>query len=284
MRTPKLRQRGITEREIARLRATHQRVRRGFYTAATDDAWTVYRLRCIAVATSISGAVLAGPSAALMLGLHLVDDPPDKVFIRGVPRGRYGSDVRVVSGAIADTTEVDGLAVTSAAWTVADCARLLPRRDALIVADNALHMQVCSPSDLSGVVVRLAGTRGIERVRWVIRNADGRSESPGETWLRMILEEADIAVDLQVWIDPFRVDLIVAGTRVILEFDGLVKYDDSHPGKVAAAIKAERGRQAALEAVGYLVLRFIWDQLADPDAVLTRVRQAIGGNPARAAG
>lgn len=62
---------------------------------------------------------------------------------------------------------------------------------------------------------------------------------------------------------------------MILEFDGLIKYDKSDPEAVKAAIVAERMRQGRLEAQGYTVIRFIWEQLFDLRTTRLRIRTAL---------
>lgn len=273
-----MRRTGASPSEIKRRRQELTKVRHGEYTEGNPDSWALYRLKCAAVLRALKqGAALAGPSAACVQDLHLVGDPPGLVYVRGVMPGRYGKDVRVITGGTAETVRVEGLLVTTAAWTVADCARLFSRRDALIVADSALHLGKCSVTELTAAVSALAGMRGVAKARWVLANADAASESAGETWLRMVLTDWGYQTRSQVVFGDAnaRVDLLIEGTRVILEFDGLIKYDKSDPEAVKAAIVAERMRQGRLEAQGYTVIRFIWEQLFDLRTTRLRIRTAL---------
>lgn len=68
-----------------------------------------------------------------------------------------------------------------------------------------------------------------------------------------------------------RVDFVVKGTRVVLEFDGRVKYADG----AGRALWDEKRREDRLRALGYLVLRVIWADLADPITLVARIRHAI---------
>jgi hypothetical protein len=72
--------------------------------------------------------------------------------------------------------------VTSAERTVVDCARHLPPHDALGVADAALRRGDVTTRGLAAALARAAGTPGIERARRVVALADGRRESPLESW------------------------------------------------------------------------------------------------------
>jgi hypothetical protein len=263
---------------VARVRATATKVRHGVYTDGDVDAWGLYDLRCAAVLESLNGAVLAGPSAARYLGLPFVGNPPTHVYVRGVRRGTYGTDVKVVSGGRPD---VAGPVVT-APWAVADCARILPRRDALIIADAAAHLGMCAPAELEAVTRSLGRSKGVGRARWISRHVDGRSESPGETWLRMIVRDLGYDVECQVTVVDGRrrprIDLVIADAPVGLEFDGLLKYGEKIDEEEAARrILEEKRRQGRLELLGYHILRFIWEQLFDPVTVGRRIQFALRG-------
>jgi very-short-patch-repair endonuclease len=277
--TAQLRSQGTPKSDILRMRKAAHKIRRGTYTDDPEGPWEIYRLRCLAVGRAIRGAVLAGPSAAVVWGLATVDDPPDFVYIRGVTPGRYGEDVKVISGGTPETTVHRNEAVTTVAWTIVDCARVLTKRDALILADCALHRRWCSLDALREAAGSLGRAKGIARVRWVMANADPNSESPGETWLRMIVAEAGYAVRSQVRITKgdfrARVDLVIDGTNVILEFDGLIKYNETDEGAARQAIVDERRRQADLELMGYRVVRFIWEQLHELESTIARVELAV---------
>jgi very-short-patch-repair endonuclease len=67
----------------------------------------------------------------------------------------------------------------------------------------------------------------------------------------------------------WRVDFLVDGTRVAVEFDGLVKYD------TGAALVEEKRREDRLRALGYEVVRFAWADLNRPQYVRGQVLQAI---------
>ena len=282
--TAQLRSKGTPKSEILRKCNAAHRIRRGTYTDDPEDPWVLYRLRCLAVAQAIRAAVLAGPSAAVVWGLATVDDPPDFVFIRGVTPGRYGEDVKVLSGGTPETTVHQETSVTSVTWTIIDCARVMTKRDALVIADCALHRRWSSLEALRDAAGSLGRAKRMARVRWVIDHADPNSESPGETWLRMIVTEAGYGVRSQVRITEgdfrARVDLMIDGTNVILEFDGLVKYNETDEGTARQAIVDERRRQADLELLGYRVVRFIWEQLRELESTIARVELAISRSSA----
>ncbi|MFN8076624.1 MAG: hypothetical protein U0Q15_14560 [Kineosporiaceae bacterium] len=72
--------------------------------------------------------------------------------------------------------------ITGPLTTVVDCAHLLPGRDALAIADAALRAGLIRREDLARVVTSLGRRSGTARARRVLQLADGRRESPLESW------------------------------------------------------------------------------------------------------
>ena len=68
-----------------------------------------------------------------------------------------------------------------------------------------------------------------------------------------------------------RVDFLVAG-RVVVEFDGLLKYRGEDGPEV---VVAEKRREDRLRELGYEVVRVTWDELAHPERILARIRAAL---------
>lgn len=288
--TGEMRARGASWREVRRQRSASTKVRHGAYASDVTDEWHLFDLRCEATLRSVGGSALAGPAAARFWGLPLVGSAPDVVHVRGVRRGGgYSKAIKVVSGADPDVVDHNGVRVTTVAWTVADCARLLPRRDALIVADAALHRGLCSIADLRHVLHQLGRAKGVARLRWIIANADPASESAGETWMRMVVTDLGYSVVSQFPVQAeghkHRIDLLLQGTHVGLEFDGLIKYgsdlEDPDPEQIARVVRDEKRRHARIEGRGYRLLRIIWEQLSDPTTLDRRIRHALGQGAAR---
>ena len=67
-----------------------------------------------------------------------------------------------------------------------------------------------------------------------------------------------------------RVDFVVG--RVVVEFDGSVKYEGAE-GR--AALVNEKRREDRLRALGYAVVRVVWADLDHPERVATAVRRAV---------
>jgi very-short-patch-repair endonuclease len=117
----------------------------------------------------------------------------------------------------------------------------------------------------------------------LVLRADPACESVGETRTRLLLTDHGLPVRSQVEIcDEVgglvgRVDLLV-GDRVIVEFDGAVKYEGAE-GR--AALVAEKRREDALRALGYVVVRVTWADLASPGRLIAQIRRAMAGLSAR---
>lgn len=154
---------------------------------------------------------------------------------------------------------------TTLARTAADCARCLPPTPALVVVESALR----TGASISEIEACLWG-RGSGAARALVHRADPRSGSSGETVARITIEDAGFTVQSQVHVPGVGwVDMIVEG-RVVVEIDGLAYHGD------ARQFAADRRRDAALVAMGYLVLRFTWvDAVRRPEYVVAMVRQAV---------
>ena len=114
-------------------------------------------------------------------------------------------------------------------------------------------------------------------------HVEPRTESPGESQTRWICAQAGLHLGPQVEIrDEFgilvgRVDFMAPESMTVVEFDGLGKYTD------AETLRAEKRRQVALERLGYVVVRLVHADLANPARVVRLVREGIERSTARAA-
>lgn len=218
----------------------------------------------VLAAVSLNG-VLSCASAADAHGLELLH-PPGAIHVT-VPRGtRWIHRPGVVVHQRAVTID-EG--VTTVPRTAADCARCLPTMDALVVIDSALR----SGASMDTIDACLWG-RGSGPARALLRRADRRSESSGETVGRVVLQDAGLDVEPQVFIQEVgRVDLLVEG-RVVVEIDGFAY----HCG--LEEFTRDRRRDATLQSLGFRVLRFTWaDVVRRPDYVVATVRRVLAQIP-----
>ncbi|WP_157607365.1 hypothetical protein [Sanguibacter suarezii] len=226
-------------------------------------------------------------SAALIWGCDAVglDGQVHLVQRHNQQRGAH-PDVRrhSVTLTAGEVCIVDGYPVTTLGRTVVDCARLLPPHRAVVIADSALRRGL-TVEDLAESLRLAAGRRGICRARDVLSLADGRAESPGESWLRLVAAHGGLpALELQIPVHTHLglkyVDLGWSESKVAVEFDGRVKYEGGDGG---AAFYQEKRRQDALEERGWLVVRVMWEDLHQPDAVVTRLWEALRSQQRRRA-
>ncbi|WP_228461519.1 hypothetical protein [Gordonia spumicola] len=164
-----------------------------------------------------------------------------------------------------DVVEVDGLLVTSLARTAADIALAGRFPQALTVFDAALRA-ACELDALSALLVK--NRKGVGVARRALGFADGRAESPGESWSRAQMIDADLPIpDLQVEYtlrdgSLARCDFGIDG-RFVGEFDGLVKYRrgmrrGEEPENV---VIREKIREDRLRDLGLDVRRWVWADL-----------------------
>jgi very-short-patch-repair endonuclease len=152
----------------------------------------------------------------------------------------------------------------------------------VVSADYALHERRVSEDDLHEAAERVKGWPRSARVRTMVAHVDARSESVGESRLRFAVAMFGITLVPQVpVVDPSngrfvaRVDFVVEGTDVVVEFDGKVKYSDGG----TEALMAEKRREDELRRLGYTVVRVTWRDLYDLPAVVRWIRRAVAASP-----
>jgi hypothetical protein len=175
-------------------------------------------------------------------------------------------------------TRVQGVPATTAARTAIDLARWVTFRSGVVVLDSALR-RGCARTELEEVAARCARWPGIRKARQTLAFADGRSGSPLESISRVLFCERGIPAPQLQWPlgdpeDPFAVvDFFWEEFGVVGEADGLMKYDDEDK---PLALRDEKLRQEAIEAMDYIVVRWGWDDVwRRPDWVEQRIRRAF---------
>ncbi|KGN38245.1 hypothetical protein N803_10855 [Knoellia subterranea KCTC 19937] len=147
----------------------------------------------------------------------------------------------------------------------------------VVSADDALRREKVTQDELKGAVERVENWPDAHKARSMLALCSGLRESVGESRCGIALELAGIRVTPQVEIkDAFgklvgRVDFLVEGTKVIVEFDGKVKFESGNP----EVLWAEKTREDRLRRLGYTVVRLTWADLERPGAVAAKVQAAI---------
>ena len=146
-----------------------------------------------------------------------------------------------------------------------------------VSADNAVHRGLVTIDALTTAGDLVASWPGSSRVRSMLAFVDGRSESVGETRCRIELVTHGIPLVPQVPIRDrdgnvfARVDFVIEGYKVVVEFDGRVKYAEGDK----QVLWDEKRREDRLRALGYLVVRITWADLEHPGAAVAKVRRAM---------
>lgn len=261
------------------MRKDMSRLTQGVYVPKKMDPLERYKLLCVEVQERLHAeATLAGLSAAVMYEIPLIGKPPTKVYVANIAPGSYGKDIRVMPARA--SVLHDGRLLSDPVGMVLDCARLSPSPQALVVADGILAQELCSHDDLLIGAERMRGRPRVGRMRFVARHADPLAESPGETWMRLLAIQLGYEVISQFYVKSGEreafLDLLIAGTRIALEFDGIIKYKKRGLAKVIQ----QQLRDSDLQAIGYRVLHLIWYQFTNMEQLDKRLRYA-GAVPVR---
>ncbi len=232
---------------------------------------------CAAALLVYPDAVLAGTSALLAHGIPVWGADLARPLVRR-PSDRWrGVACFTVRHGVGDVVSTDHGPAQPVARALAEHAVDHGIEPGVVSADAALHRGLLTVEELADAADAVSSWRHGSRAAAMTRHADGRRESVGESRCGISVALAGIAVVPQVEIhEPGgalvgRVDFLVEGTNVIIEFDGRVKYDSGDPG----VLWAEKRREDRLRRLGYVVVRITWADLERPGAVAAKVRAAL---------
>lgn len=258
---------------------TWVRIRRGAY--ATRASWVAlsdaerHLVTARAVLRSLAEpAVLGHVSAAVAWGLPVWGADLSRVHVIR-PARRHGA--RTESGVVhhsatlpdAHVGDVAGIPVTSRVRAMIDHARSTSFESAVVTLDAGLHQRWATPSDLRDMLIWQLDWPGSRAAGRAVAFASPMSESPGESRGRVRLAEAglpepvlqaEIRDDMGRFVG--RSDFLFEAQRTIGEFDGRVKYHRRANGLLPEDVLwQEKVREDALRALGYEIVRFVWDDL-----------------------
>ncbi|MDQ6688281.1 MAG: hypothetical protein M3Z50_11850 [Actinomycetota bacterium] len=207
---------------------------RGVYVAANAPDTLLLRAQALRLVVP-EAAVVTDRTAGWLHGASRILAPNDHL---AVPRVSMFSAVRgtrlrnqlTISGERGfkrgDVTVVHGVLVTTPLRTALDLGRLLHRDQAFAALDAMLRLGVFSSENLVEGVRRFRGYRGVRQLRGLAPLADGRSESPGESVLRLrwldhpLLPRPEPQVPVVTRLGAFWLDLGVERLRFAAEYDG----------------------------------------------------------------
>lgn len=293
---PQLLANGCSDEVIkaAQRRAEWQQVRPGAYLKTEDwDPLEQDERHRVLIAATVpklgTDTVVSHTSAARLHGLPVWVPAATSEVVHvtrnrssgGYRKGRIHAHVGVLEPGM--TTDLNGMAVTSVARTVIDCACTVSFAQGVAMADYAVHSNLTSLTDLADTVDGLGRRQGGSRARQVVISADGRSESPGESFSRLTICQCGLPTpELQFEIRDglqliARSDFAWQQFRTVGEFDGRVKYGRLlKPGQTAGDVLwEEKRREDAIRSLGWEVVRWTWADLANPAALAEMLRRAF---------
>lgn len=284
---------GYTAEQIRQhLRANRwRRIRSGQFAEAVDRSgmppWqrldVEHREAVHAVMNSMRrGAVVVSHQSALVLhGITQWDVSRDEVHVTRTDgrRGRSVAGVRHHAGRLSpeDLTAVEGLPVCTPARALFETACTTSYASAVVGFDAGLRADKLTEPEIERLLNVIRQWPGGPTARSALAFADGRSESAGESRLRLLMAEIGLPKpELQVEFSdsdgPFaRVDFYFPEFRTVVEFDGMIKYAD----KLAEVVLQEKRREDRLRDLGLEVVRVTWVDLTDPEGIARRIRQAF---------
>ncbi|HTY31041.1 DUF559 domain-containing protein [Mycobacterium sp.] len=216
--------------------------------------------------------IIAGRAAAALHGAKWVEDytpieivgpfnhPPPGVIVR---RERIDPE---------DVMQFAGLTVTKPARTAFDLARHLPRDPAVANLDALSAATGVTAAEVTPLIDRHKGARGVRRCRTALSLMDGGAQSPKESWLRLLLIDAGLPQPVtQIRVTDGQLvaylDMGWEGPMVALEYDG-----DQHRTDRRQYVRDIR-RTEMLHRLGWHVIKVINEDR--PNVVIQRARDAL---------
>lgn len=180
------------------------------------------------------------------------------------------------------SVERDRLVLSSPAEVLRELATLLPPWDLVAAADAVVAGRTeCPPTtvaDLAVHVARMRGRRGNARLAAVLPDVRGRSWSPGESLMRLLVLGAGLPEpELNLPVRERRrgctryLDLAWPHAMCVLEYDG-----DDHR-RTKKQWREDEQRRDEIAALGWTIIRANGEDLSHPRRILLRLADELGG-------
>jgi hypothetical protein len=217
--------------------------------------------------------IIAGFSAAALHGSKWVDTARPVDIIHD---NRHSPPGLQIWGDRLESDEfdlMDGVPVTTAARTALDLACWYPTTAAVAAVDALARATDLKMADVELLATRYRGRRGLERARVSLDLVDPGAQSPKETWLRLVLVQANLPrpqTQIPV-LDEFGsaiayLDMGWEDVKIAVEYDG------DHHRSDRSQFGWDIRRLERLQHKGWVVIRVVaGDRPAD---ILQRVRAA----------
>jgi very-short-patch-repair endonuclease len=220
-----------------------------------------------------STAAISHRTAAVLWTMPVAAPTETEVTIAGRRwPARAGIRVYTTRGwAPGDVRELDGIRVTSPAWTLVDIGKLLRREKLEHVVADSLRRRIVSRTELIRELDRHRGRRGVATLRAVVESGPAMTRSAAERRLLRLIRAASLPSPItNVRVGAHEVDFLWPRERVVVEVDGYQWHSDR------AAFERDRLRDAELQALGYRVIRVTWRSLQrEPGAVVGRIAAVL---------
>jgi very-short-patch-repair endonuclease len=271
------------------------RLRHGVYAlaevSAESDPAARHRIDVAAAIAAAEEPTWAfGPSAALLRGLPLPFRAPDRIHLLRKGHADLRSlaqpsrhHLEVPAASIASSSRIgpsDVGAVRGVPCVTRDVAAVtaavgLTTRWQVAIFDAVLWRESSDAETLLAIAGTWRQLGGLERIRRAIDLARTGAQTPLETISRLALVEERLPEpELQVAFHDAEgligyVDMWWPTLGVIGEADGAIKYRSKDD------LLAEKVREDRLRALGFIVVRWTWDEIrTNPAAVAERIRRA----------
>jgi hypothetical protein len=184
-----------------------------------------------------------------------------------------------------DLVTVNEVLVTSPARAALESSALGPSESAFCVLNDLLHRKLVTEAELRSQLVEMETWPGKTAAEVLLRLADGRMESVGESRTFWLLYHQHIPKPVpqhEVKDSTGRLvaklDFAWPELGVWVEFDGREKYEKyRRPGEsVADAVVREKNREDLVRRLtGWQCIRLTWADLSDPRRVAAIIRAAL---------
>ena len=254
--TAQLRAAGIGDQGISKRSKAGglHRLHRGVY--AVGHTRLSFESRCMAAVLALgNGAVISHRSAAALWAMLKPHPGPVEVTVQGDGGRRKRRGIRIhrsptlIAGAV---TRRNAIAVTKPKRTLRDLHRTSPRQVFRHAVRRALDLRLIGSSDL--------------------RDEDHLTRSELERIFRSLCRRHRLPQPgVNARAGPYEVDFLWPNQRLIVETDSWRHHGDRR------AFERDRAKDAALQSLGFRVLRFTFRQVVrDRSAVVAALRSLLG--------
>jgi len=287
---------GHDDRSIRRLLrgGDLRRIRHGAYVAASiwdalDDAGRFGLLGRAVVRQAKTPVVLSHTSGLPEFGAPTWGFDLTQVHVTRTDglAGRREAGVRQHRGLLrpSDLVVVNGVPVMHPARLSLECTTLGNPEAALCVVNHFLHAGLTSLESLRSQMVEMETWPGRRPAEVVVRLADRRIESVGESRVLWLCYQQSLPKPIPQYevrdsdgVLLGRVDFAWPELGVFLEFDGMVKYEKLlRPGERASdvVVREKRREEEICAATGWRCIRVTWADLANPARLAAKIRAAL---------